>query len=167
MNIITCENNMKPKLNHKDNTSADSESREFLLSPAEQLSRSSEELCNLETASVTSSRERFKKRKQKKFNSLSKIFGKKNRATLEQIVFDDTNLSSSRHSSTLELFSLDEQEKARLAEKCKSTPMSQWKANMVVAWLELTMCLPQYSKACAENIKSGKTHHQKMKSPLC
>eukprot|EP00057_Strongylocentrotus_purpuratus_P023674 XP_011678148.1 PREDICTED: kazrin isoform X1 [Strongylocentrotus purpuratus] len=136
--------------------SADSESREFLLSPAEQLSRSSEELCNLETASVTSSRERFKKRKQKKFNSLSKIFGKKNRATLEQIVFDDTNLSSSRHSSTLELFSLDEQEKARLAEKCKSTPMSQWKANMVVAWLELTMCLPQYSKACAENIKSGK-----------
>ncbi|XP_041479895.1 kazrin-like isoform X4 [Lytechinus variegatus] len=136
--------------------SADSESREFLLSPAEHLSRSSEELCNIETASTTSSRERFKKRKQKKFNSLSKIFGKKNRATLEQIVFDDTNLSSSRHSSTLELFSLDEQEKARLAEKCKSTPMSQWKANMVVAWLELTMCLPQYSKACAENIKSGK-----------
>ncbi|XP_071494307.1 kazrin-like [Diadema antillarum] len=140
---------------YRDNTSADSESREFLLSPAEHLSRSSEELCNLETASTTS-KERFKKRKQKKFNSLSKIFGKKNRATLEQIVFDDTNLSNSRHSSTLELFSLDEQEKARLAEKCKSTPMSQWKANMVVAWLELVMCLPQYSRACAENIKSGK-----------
>ena len=58
-----------------------------MLSPADHLSRSSEELTNMETASTTS-RERFKKRKQKKFNSLSKIFGKKNRATLEQIVFD-------------------------------------------------------------------------------
>lgn len=36
--------------------------------------------------------------------------------------------------------------------------MMQWKASMVVAWLEKTMCLPEYTRACAENIKSGQVN---------
>ncbi|XP_072035835.1 kazrin-like isoform X2 [Amphiura filiformis] len=152
-----------------DVTSADSGSREYLIHPSEPLSRSTEELAIIENMPPKEK----KKMKKKKFNSLSKIFGKKNRPTLEQIVFDgffidpkianlqssDTNISTSssgsRHNLHTEL-ALDDQEKARLAEKCKTTPMSQWKASMIVSWIEVNMCLPQYSERCAENIKSGR-----------
>ncbi len=87
-----------------------------------------------------------------------KSLGKKNRSTLEQLVFDDTHISSSSRNSPNATFdyALDERDKVRLAEKCKSTPMTRWKADMVVSWLDLTMCLPQYSQNCQENIKSGK-----------
>ena len=71
----------------------------------------------------------------------------------------DTNISTSSSGSTRNLhaeLALDDQEKARLAEKCKTTPMSQWKASMIVAWIELNMCLPQYAERSAENIKSGR-----------
>ncbi|XP_071805431.1 kazrin-like [Asterias amurensis] len=134
---------------------ADSTSTEHLLSSSEVTARSSEEL----TYEVHHREKKKKAKKQsKKFNSLSKIFGKKNRSTLEQLVFDDTHISSSsRHSPNATFdYALDDRDKARLAEKCRNTPMTQWKADMVVSWLELTMCLPQYSQNCQENIKSGK-----------
>lgn len=134
--------------------STDSESRELLLS-AIPMSRSTEDVHSLDGAPKEK-----KKKKQKKFNSLSKIFGKKNRPLLESIIFDDTSVStaslaSSSQGSVIDLFALQESEKESLAEKCKVIPMMQWKASMVVAWLEKIMCLPEYSKACAENVKSG------------
>ena len=34
--------------------------------------------------------------------------------------------------------------------------MVRWKSEAVVAWLELVVQMPMYSKACSENVKSGK-----------
>ncbi|XP_029007599.1 kazrin-A-like [Betta splendens] len=34
--------------------------------------------------------------------------------------------------------------------------MSQWRAGAVQAWLEVVMGMPMYTRACAENVKSGK-----------
>ena len=74
--------------NSVDVTSADSGSREYLIHPNEPLSRSNEELAIIETMPPKEK----KKIKKKKFNSLSKIFGKKHRPTLEQIVFDGKDI---------------------------------------------------------------------------
>ncbi|XP_071840907.1 kazrin-like isoform X3 [Apostichopus japonicus] len=135
--------------------STDSESREMLLS-AIPISRSTED------CSADGSPKQKKKKKPKKFNSLSKIFGRKNRPLLESIIFDaDTptvsmcSLTTSSQGSVIDLFALQESDKDKLAEECKTLPMMQWKASMVVAWLEKVMCLPEYSRSCAENIKSG------------
>ncbi|XP_071945553.1 kazrin-like isoform X1 [Antedon mediterranea] len=135
----------------------DDESRVFLIS-SDHISVSSEELSS---SSRTVNDHHKKKKKSGKFNSLSKMFGKKNKSTLDQLSFDDSSISinnlsvSSKHSSMVEI-GLDEQEKLRLAELCKVQPMQQWRANTVLAWLELVLCLPQYTLKCAENVKSGK-----------
>ena len=34
--------------------------------------------------------------------------------------------------------------------------MTTWKANQVLAWLEIVLNMPMYGKRCATNIKSGK-----------
>ncbi|XP_022077017.2 kazrin-A-like [Acanthochromis polyacanthus] len=36
------------------------------------------------------------------------------------------------------------------------TPMSQWRAGTVQAWLEVVMAMPMYIRSCSENVKSGK-----------
>ncbi|XP_033122438.1 kazrin-like isoform X2 [Anneissia japonica] len=134
----------------------DDESRILLIS-SDHISVSSEELSTNRTVFDNHK----KKKKSGKFSSLSKVFGKKNKSTLEHLSFDDSVISinslsvSSKHSSMVEI-GLDEQEKLRLAELCKVQPMHQWRANTVLAWLELAMCLPQYTLKCAENVKSGK-----------
>ena len=38
----------------------------------------------------------------------------------------------------------------------RQVPMVRWKSEAVVAWLELVVQMPMYSKACSENVKSGK-----------
>uniref|UniRef100_UPI00358E5FC0 kazrin-like isoform X3 n=1 Tax=Myxine glutinosa TaxID=7769 RepID=UPI00358E5FC0 len=35
-------------------------------------------------------------------------------------------------------------------------PMTQWRSDVIVAWLEVVMSLPMYAKACHENVKNGK-----------
>lgn len=47
-------------------------------------------------------------------------------------------------------------QKLRLLEETHGTPMQHWRAATVLAWLEITMDMPQYGTLCAENIKSGK-----------
>lgn len=47
-------------------------------------------------------------------------------------------------------------EKKRVWELHKDIPMVCWKANMVLAWLEVECQMPMYSQMCYENIKSGK-----------
>ena len=47
-------------------------------------------------------------------------------------------------------------EKRRVWELHKDIPMVCWKANMVLAWLEVECQMPMYSQMCYENIKSGK-----------
>lgn len=47
-------------------------------------------------------------------------------------------------------------EKKRVWELHKDIPMVCWKANMVLAWLEVECQMSVYSQMCYENIKSGK-----------
>ncbi|KAL5255967.1 hypothetical protein ACHWQZ_G011245 [Mnemiopsis leidyi] len=55
------------------------------------------------------------------------------------------------------LFAEDsEREKRKLLDSLSEVPMVRWKSEAVVAWLELVVQMPMYSKACSENVKSGK-----------
>lgn len=47
-------------------------------------------------------------------------------------------------------------EKKRVWELHRDIPMVCWKANMVLAWLEVECQMSTYSQMCYENIKSGK-----------
>ena len=48
------------------------------------------------------------------------------------------------------------QEKLSVLESTQTLAMSQWKANQVLAWMEIDMNMPMYGRMCGENIKSGK-----------
>ena len=52
------------------------------------------------------------------------------------------------------------QEKLKIVDQLKSNHMSTWKANQVLAWLEIVLNMPVYGKKCATNIKSGKVSKQ-------
>ncbi|XP_056461573.1 kazrin-A-like [Gadus chalcogrammus] len=47
-------------------------------------------------------------------------------------------------------------DRLRLAELTRTTPMSMWRAGAVQAWLEVVMAMPMYTRACSENVRSGK-----------
>lgn len=44
------------------------------------------------------------------------------------------------------------------AELTRNTRMSLWKAGAVQAWLEVVMGMSMYTRACTENVKSGKVN---------
>ncbi|XP_018027762.1 liprin-alpha-3 isoform X2 [Hyalella azteca] len=46
--------------------------------------------------------------------------------------------------------------KLRLLEEAQHIPLERWKAPTVLAWLEITLGMPQYGALCAENVRSGK-----------
>ncbi|KAL3861124.1 hypothetical protein ACJMK2_007193 [Sinanodonta woodiana] len=48
------------------------------------------------------------------------------------------------------------QEKLKLVEQSNTSHVTTWKANHVLAWLEIVLNMPMYGKKCAANIKSGK-----------
>ena len=48
------------------------------------------------------------------------------------------------------------QDKLKLIDQSKTSHMTTWKANQVLAWLEIVLNMPMYGKKCATNIKSGK-----------
>ena len=47
-------------------------------------------------------------------------------------------------------------DRLRQAELTRTTPMSMWRAGAVQAWLEVVMAMPMYTRACSENVRSGK-----------
>ncbi|XP_078488942.1 kazrin isoform X1 [Ciona intestinalis] len=59
-------------------------------------------------------------------------------------------------SSQSNLFERSEEEKKETLTTNQNLPMHKWRADAVLVWLELVMHMSQYSKECAENIKSGK-----------
>ncbi|XP_053280173.1 kazrin, partial [Pleuronectes platessa] len=68
---------------------------------------------------------------------------------------DSDGLSSpTRHS--LSDGSEDQLDRLQQVELARTTPMSQWRAGTVQAWLEVVMAMPMYIRTCSENIKSGK-----------
>uniref|UniRef100_A0A8C6SSS6 Kazrin, periplakin interacting protein b n=1 Tax=Neogobius melanostomus TaxID=47308 RepID=A0A8C6SSS6_9GOBI len=92
---------------------------------------------------------RKKKKEKMTLGSLSRVFTRsKQRKSLDPGLFDDCD------SLTQSLSDGEEQE--RQAELFRSTCMSQWRAGAVQAWLELALGMSMYSRACAENVKSGK-----------
>ncbi|XP_019637691.1 PREDICTED: kazrin-like isoform X8 [Branchiostoma belcheri] len=104
-----------------------------------------------------------KKKSTKKFGSLSKVFGRnKHRKSLDPSLLEEVETQSGSYTlptrGTLH-HSLHQEEAAdrlQVLQETRRLPMTQWKADHVLAWLEYTMCMPMYSKHCTENIKSGK-----------
>lgn len=50
----------------------------------------------------------------------------------------------------------DQLDRLQQVERARTTPMSQWRAGTVQAWLEVIMAMPMYIRSCSENVKSGK-----------
>lgn len=70
---------------------------------------------------------------------------------------DSDSLSSpTRHSLSLSDGSEDQLDRLQQVELARMTPMSQWRAGTVQAWLEVVMAMPMYIRTCSENVKSGK-----------
>ncbi|KAM9752158.1 kazrin-like isoform 3-T4 [Menidia menidia] len=99
------------------------------------------------------------KRKKKKekigLGSLSRVFTRgKQRKSLDP---DSESLSSpTRLSLGLSDGSEDQLDRLQQVELARMTPMSQWRAGTVQAWLEVVMAMPMYIRTCSENVKSGK-----------
>ncbi|XP_061592464.1 kazrin-A isoform X3 [Cololabis saira] len=103
------------------------------------------------------------KRKKKKekigLGSLSRVFARgKQRKSLDPGLFDDSDSlsSSTRLSLGLSDGSEDQLDRLQQVELARTTPMSQWRAGTVQAWLEVVMAMPMYIRTCSENVKSGK-----------
>ncbi|XP_055078869.1 kazrin-A isoform X3 [Periophthalmus magnuspinnatus] len=103
------------------------------------------------------------KRKKKKekigLGSLSRVFTRgKQRKSLDPGLFDDSDSPSSptRHSLSLSDGSEEQLDRLQQVELARTTPMSQWRAGTVQAWLEVVMAMPMYIRSCSDNIKSGK-----------
>lgn len=98
-----------------------------------------------------------RQKKKKSLGSLTKMFSKprsrRSMALASESELEDSNSSTPRVSL---LSPENHQEKLQLVEQLKGVHMSQWKANQVLAWLEVYLCMPGYGQMCCDNIKSGK-----------
>uniref|UniRef100_A0A3Q1I164 Kazrin, periplakin interacting protein a n=1 Tax=Acanthochromis polyacanthus TaxID=80966 RepID=A0A3Q1I164_9TELE len=102
---------------------------------------------------------RKKKKEKMGLGSLSRVFARgKQRKSLDPGLFDDSDSLSSptRHSLSLSDGSEDQLDRLQQVELARMTPMSQWRAGTVQAWLEVVMAMPMYIRSCSENVKSGK-----------
>ncbi|XP_070561989.1 kazrin-like isoform X2 [Ptychodera flava] len=120
----------------------------------EDTSKSTEDLDAVDAGSSAAGDKKKKKKKKKSgaFDSLSKVFSRgKNKKVLEALVYEDP--PSATEASLLEL---KHEEKLELVEECKRTPMVNWNASMVVAWLEIAMSMSKYVKMCVDHVKNGK-----------
>uniref|UniRef100_A0A3B3D339 Kazrin, periplakin interacting protein n=1 Tax=Oryzias melastigma TaxID=30732 RepID=A0A3B3D339_ORYME len=116
-------------------------------------------LCNVRSLEDLEEAKRKKKKEKMGLGSLSRVFARgKQRKSLDPGLFDDSeSLYSSAHLS-LNLSDGSEEQLDRLqqVELARMTPMSQWRAGTVQAWLEVVMAMPMYIRTCSENVKSGK-----------
>ncbi|XP_071552059.1 uncharacterized protein [Panulirus ornatus] len=134
------------------------------------LSRSAEQLCERLSEAAESSKLRGSftlTRKSHKgggtWGSISRVFARqKKRAALDASLYDGNGSdkrASWSPSSSLCASPLTEEsysEKLRLLEEAQHIPLERWKAPTVLAWLEVTLGMPQYGAMCAENVRSGK-----------
>ncbi|XP_061543518.1 kazrin, periplakin interacting protein b isoform X3 [Phycodurus eques] len=92
---------------------------------------------------------RKKKKEKMTLGSLSRVFARgKQRKSLDPGLFDDCEGLMSDNEEQL-----DRLQQAALT---RTTCMSLWRAGAVQAWLEVVMGMPMYTRACSENVKSGK-----------
>ncbi|XP_016345441.1 kazrin-like [Sinocyclocheilus anshuiensis] len=107
---------------------------------------------------------RKKKKEKMSLGSLSRVFarGKSQRKSLDPGLFDGTStpdyyIEEDADCNKQAFMCGEEQlEGLQQAELTRSKPMSLWKAVTVQAWLEVVMAMPMYTRACSENVKSGK-----------
>ncbi|KAM7404509.1 hypothetical protein PAMP_011852 [Pampus punctatissimus] len=102
---------------------------------------------------------RKKKKEKMGLGSLSRVFARgKQRKSLDPGLFDESDSLSSptRLSLSLSDGSEDQLDRLQQVELARTTPMSQWRAGTVQAWLEVVMAMPMYIRTCSENVKSGK-----------
>uniref|UniRef100_A0A3Q3ICE3 SAM domain-containing protein n=1 Tax=Monopterus albus TaxID=43700 RepID=A0A3Q3ICE3_MONAL len=100
---------------------------------------------------------RKKKKEKMGLGSLSRVFARgKQRKSLDPGLFDDSDSLSSPTRLSLAEGSEDQLDRFQQVELARTTPMSQWRAGTVQAWLEVVMAMPMYIRTCSENVKSGK-----------
>ncbi|KAM8862403.1 kazrin-A isoform 1-T1 [Spinachia spinachia] len=100
---------------------------------------------------------RKKKKEKMGLGSLSRVFARgKQRKSLDPGLFDDSDCLSSPTRHSLSDGSEDQLDRLQQVELARMTPMSQWRAGTVQAWLEVVMAMPMYIRTCSENVKSGK-----------
>lgn len=88
-------------------------------------------------------------------SSLSKVFSRGK--TRRSIALTPTDSDEPPANSRITLLNPENyQEKLKLIDQSKTSHMTTWKANQVLAWLEIVLNMPMYGKKCATNIKSGK-----------
>ncbi|WAR15658.1 KAZRN-like protein [Mya arenaria] len=111
------------------------------------------------TDDLDSSTEVKKKKRKSLSSSISKVFSRrKSRAslTIHNLTEDKENDELPAGTRITLLNPENYQEKLKIVDQLNSTHMSAWKANQVLAWLEIVLNMPMYGKRCATNIKSGK-----------
>uniref|UniRef100_A0A8D3B0I5 Kazrin, periplakin interacting protein a n=2 Tax=Scophthalmus maximus TaxID=52904 RepID=A0A8D3B0I5_SCOMX len=118
-------------------------------------------LCNVRAAhqSLEDLEEAKRKKKKEKMGlgSLSRVFARgKQRKSLDPGLFDDSDSLCSPTRLSLSDGSEDQLDRLQQVELARTTPMSQWRAGTVQAWLEVVMAMPMYIRTCSENVKSGK-----------
>ncbi|XP_071146106.1 kazrin-like isoform X2 [Mytilus edulis] len=97
-----------------------------------------------------------KKKKRISLGSLSKVFTR-GRVRRSIAIPVGTELEDSPSPSRITLLNPGNyQDKLKLVEQSRGCHMSTWKANQVLAWLEIVINMPMYGKTCSENVKSGK-----------
>ncbi|XP_037089406.1 kazrin-like [Pollicipes pollicipes] len=96
--------------------------------------------------------------KQGTWGSISRVFSRQKQRKQLHMGAHTNDETWSPHSSLCSSPLTDESyaEKLRLLEEAQQLPMERWKASMVLAWLQVTLGMPQYGPACAENVRSGK-----------
>ncbi|XP_047221223.1 kazrin-A isoform X2 [Girardinichthys multiradiatus] len=100
---------------------------------------------------------RKKKKEKMGLGSLSRVFARgKQRKSLDPGLFDDSDSLYSLNRLSLSDGSEDQLDRLQQVELARTTPMSQWRAGTVQAWLEVVMAMPMYIRTCSENVKSGK-----------
>ncbi|KAL4221609.1 hypothetical protein ACF0H5_019866 [Mactra antiquata] len=99
----------------------------------------------------------IKKKKRISLGSISKVFSRGRTRRSITALTNDVETDELPANTRITLLNPENyQEKLKIVDQLKSSHMSTWKANQVLAWLEIVLNMPTYGKRCATNIKSGK-----------
>lgn len=86
------------------------------------------------------------------WGSISKVFRTKSRRNPASQHSDTESVQDFQWNPSEEGYA----EKLKLLRDASNMPMDKWRANQVVAWLELVLGMAHYSSRCSQNVKSGK-----------
>ncbi|XP_041377484.1 kazrin-like isoform X2 [Gigantopelta aegis] len=137
--VSTCSYNVQ--------TSTPNNDRQDAFTPLMRIFNTSQELSD--------SSDSKKKKKRRPFGSLPRMFSK-GRLRRSIALPSSEGIDEPNHQKLSLLSPENYQEKMGIINSLKGVHMGSWKANQVLAWLEISLSMSAYGKMCAENIKSGK-----------